>query len=87
MKYINLLGEEIDSEEVHKKLRAINPMVKAYGNGPTEFRCKHCKFFFRKRFSKHYFKCEYRGNTNGPKTDHKANWPTCGKFQIDVLNG
>ena len=30
--------------------------------------------------AKTYFKCELRGITNGPGTDHRANWPACGKF-------
>jgi hypothetical protein len=80
MKYTNVLGEEVDTGEVRKKQRAINPMVKAYGAGPTDKRCKHCRFFYRKRYSHTYFKCEFRGDTNGPGTDHKANWPACKKF-------
>lgn len=80
MKYINLLGEEIDTDEERKKQRGINPMVKACGKGPEGKRCKHCKYFYSKTYSKTYFKCSFRGDTNGTGTDHKANWPTCGKF-------
>lgn len=80
MKYTNLLGEEIDTDEERKKHFKINPMVKSCGKGPAEFKCKHCVYFIRKEYSKTYFKCQWRGNTNGPGTDHKANWPTCGKF-------
>lgn len=83
MKYLNLLGEEIDTDQVHKKHLKINPMVRAFGNGPPEKRCKHCKFFYRKQYGHIYFKCVFRGDTNGTGTDHKANWPTCGKF---ILN-
>lgn len=82
MKYTNLLGEEIDTDVEHKKHLKINPMVRAQGKGPQEYKCKHCKFLFRKTYSKTYFKCSFRGDTNGPGTDHKANWPTCGKFQL-----
>ena len=80
MKYINLLGEEIDTDEERKKHLKINPMTREYGKGPDDKRCKHCHFFYRKQYSKQYFKCEFRGDTNGPGTDHKANWPTCKKF-------
>lgn len=85
MKYTNLLGEEIDTDEEHKKHLKINPMVKACGKGPAEFKCKHCVYIIRKEYSKTYFKCQWRGNTNGPGTDHKANWPTCGKFKAEVV--
>lgn len=74
------MGEEIDTDEERKKQFKINPMVKSCGKGPAEFKCKHCVYFIRKHYSKVYFKCKWRGNTNGPGTDHKANWPTCGKF-------
>lgn len=80
MKYVNLLGEEVDTDEERKKHLKINPMVRAQGKGPEDKRCKHCKFLYRKQYSKTYFKCEWRGDTNGTGTDHKANWPTCGKF-------
>lgn len=81
MKYINLLGQEIDTDEELKKRRKINPLVKYYGKGPEDKRCKHCKFFYGKQYAKIYYKCSFRGDTNGPGTDHKANWPTCGKFE------
>jgi hypothetical protein len=57
-----------------------NPCVRLYGDGPAEAKCKQCRLFVRKHFSKTYFKCELRGNTNGPATDHRANWPACGRF-------
>lgn len=84
MKYINLLGEEIDTDEERKKLMKVNPMVKSCGKGPDEYKCKDCLHFIRKEYSKTYFKCAYRGNTNGPGTDHKANYQTCGKFVLSV---
>jgi len=78
MIYINLLGQEVDTDEKKKKL---NPMIKHWGKGPEDKRCKNCKFCYSKSYSKTYYKCEFRGDTNGPGTDHRANWPTCGKFQ------
>ena len=80
MKYTNLLGEEIDTDEELKKIRKINPMVKSCGKGPEGKKCKQCKYIIRKEYSKTYYKCQWRGNTNGPGTDHKVNWPACGKF-------
>ena len=85
MKYINLLGEEIDTDEVRAKLRKLNPMVKIYGPGPSNYRCKDCTHLYAKQFANRYFKCDLRRNTNGPATDHRANWPTCGKFNHNFL--
>ena len=57
-----------------------NPCVKLYGPGPDGMRCKECKLLFRHTMSKTYFKCDLRGFTRGEGTDHKANWPACGRF-------
>lgn len=63
----------IDKSSLEKRVRHISYV----GKGPEDKRCKHCAFFYEKVYSKKYFKCLFRGNTNGPGTDHKANWPTC----------
>lgn len=73
--YINLFGQEITVDN-----KKTNPMVRSCGPGPTEFKCKHCVYFIKKHYIKVYFKCQWRGNTNGSGTDHRANWPTCSKF-------
>ncbi|OZI09158.1 hypothetical protein BWI93_05275 [Siphonobacter sp. BAB-5385] len=74
----DLFGEVPTPPTPHKKG---NPMVTTYGRGPEEYRCKHCQHFIDRRDK--YFKCSYRGNTNSPATDHRANWPTCSKFEGD----
>jgi hypothetical protein len=56
----------------------INPCLALYGKGPEGKRCKECKLLFRHL---RFFKCELRGFTHGPATDHRANWPACGKFE------
>jgi hypothetical protein len=61
----------------------INPCIAAFGKGPEGTRCKKCVHFIRKHYGGVYFKCALRGDTNGPGTDHRANWPTCGKYQED----
>lgn len=75
----DLFGNEI--QVVINKVNRVNPMVIAYGDGPKDNRCKHCKFLFH---GKHYWKCKFRGNTNGAGTDHRANWPTCSKFKKGI---
>ena len=57
-----------------------NPCVKLYGPGPENTLCKQCKLLFAHKMSKKYFKCELRGFTHGPGTDHRANWPACARF-------
>jgi len=58
-----------------------NPCIALHGPGPADKRCKDCALCYYNQFSKRYYKCELRGSTRGPATDHRANWPTCGKFQ------
>lgn len=62
----------------------VNPMRLKLGAGPDDKRCKHCAHFIRKEYAKTYFKCAFRGDTNGPGTDHRANWPTCVKFEEEA---
>ena len=58
-----------------------NPLIKLHGKGPEGKRCKHCAHLYSKHFSKVYYKCDLRPDTNGTGTDHRVNWPACGKFQ------
>jgi len=74
-KTIDFFGQEIP---VPKKT---NPMIRIYGQGPEGKRCKHCKHITCKEFGNTYYKCDLRRNTNGPATDHRINWPACGKFE------
>jgi hypothetical protein len=57
-----------------------NPCVRLHGLAEPAAKCKDCQLFIRKHYSKTYFKCALRGDTNGPATDHRANWPACGRF-------
>ena len=58
-----------------------NPMVRTFGLGPVERRCKECANFVAKGgCARTYYKCKLFGNTNGPGTDWRANWPACAKF-------
>lgn len=58
-----------------------NPCVSLHGLAEPAAKCKDCQMFIRKHgYSKMYFKCVLRGDTSGAATDHRANWPACGKF-------
>lgn len=72
---------EVKGKKKRTEVPKVNPLIRYEGPGPDGKRCKHCSFFYRKRFAKTYFKCELRGDTNGPGTDHRANWKACGKFK------
>lgn len=73
--------ETIGGEMKPLKHKKANPLIKFFGKGPDNEKCKSCVHFYRKKFSKTYFKCALRGDTAGPGTDHRANWPSCAKFQ------
>ena len=57
-----------------------NPCVRLYGPDAMGRKCKQCRLLRRKKMGKVYFKCALRGDTNGPGTDHRANWNACAKF-------
>jgi hypothetical protein len=65
-----------------KAARHVNPCVRTYGLGPDGELCKNCRLFMRHNLR--YFKCLLRGCTNGPGTDHRANWPACKRFVKDL---
>lgn len=60
-----------------------NPMIRSVGIGTEGKKCKSCYFLIRKSYAKVYYKCQFRGNTNGTGTDHKVNWPACSKYKED----
>ena len=57
-----------------------NPMPTIYGFGPTDKKCRDCIHLVAFRFSKTYYKCDLRRISHSAVTDHRALWPTCGKF-------
>lgn len=61
-----------------------NPLIRIYGPGAKGVTCKSCVHLWRKRLSKVYLKCDLREDTNGPGTDHKAGWQSCGKYELGV---
>jgi hypothetical protein len=75
---INFDGREVQKEP--------NPCVRTFGKGPEGAKCKSCQHFFAKQFARTYYKCDIRGNTGGPGTDHRANWKACSKYQYRLNN-
>lgn len=81
MPNFDLFGNEIpDPLKAIALRKKQNPCIRAFGAGPENKRCKHCEHLYRKRWGAVYYKCDLRKDTNGPGTDHRANWPTCGRF-------
>lgn len=58
----------------------INPCIAVYGKGPEGTKCKTCDMLVYIQLSKRYYKCEMRNITNGPASDHRVNFPSCGKY-------
>jgi hypothetical protein len=60
----------------------VNPCVKLHGLGPEGQRCKACAHLFSHWTARRFYKCDLRKYTHGPGTDHRANWPACGRFTL-----
>lgn len=67
-------------EVAHQRVLAGNPLRRRFGPGPDGATCKTCVHLFAKRYAGTYYKCALRGDTNGPGTDHRVRWPSCGKY-------
>lgn len=59
-----------------------NPMLAVYGPGPGGMTCKGCVHLFRAfGGARNYPKCELRRVSSSVATDHRVNWPACGKYE------
>lgn len=64
------------------QLKDPNPMVVALGLYGDGKKCKHCAHCIENRpGANRYLKCALRKITNGAKTDIRANWNACAKFE------
>lgn len=80
-----LFGYDISEDDQPKinqgRRKSQNPMVTMYGQHPDPTKkCKDCGHLWAKQYARNYYKCDYRGNTNGAATDHRKHWPACTKF-------
>lgn len=74
------LLEQPDLFPEYEAEKIMNPMIRQFGTGPQGTYCKDCKHIISKHHGNTYFKCELRGNTNGPGTDHRRSWQSCKKY-------
>ena len=64
-----------------------NPMIALFGPcKDPDRKCKDCESLFYKQFARKYYKCWWRGNTNGQATDHRKHWSACEKF-VEKIKG
>ena len=59
----------------------VNPCIALYGAGEAGKKCGECALLVGIAKAKTYYKCRQRKNSNGAATDHRRNWPACGKFE------
>lgn len=58
-----------------------NPMVRKHGLGPEQQTCVGCWSLIRmKPNASTFFKCQRRGITSGPATDHRVGYDACAFF-------
>jgi len=74
-----------DAEDLWNKIkpRNPNPCVALYGEMPGQT-CKGCKYLIGWAHSRVYYKCQLRKITHGAGTDHRVNWPACGKYEKKI---
>lgn len=75
---------EITRAEAEKQAGIVhqdNPLIATFGRDPMGRGCKYCAHLYRKD---RFFKCDLRPETNGPGSDHRQNWPACGKYERKV---
>jgi len=59
-----------------------NPCIAVYGPGPDGARCKTCAHLDgHPGAGRIYWKCLLRAYSHGPGTDHRVNWPACGRWE------
>jgi len=76
-----LLPEQAAWIDQQQDLAKHHECIRAYGPGPAGATCEFCIYLYRKMFSKTYYKCAMRRDTNGPGTDHRCGWAACGRFE------
>ena len=79
-----LIFGEISKAEAEKQFGIAamkNPCIAAYGPDPMGRTCKFCVHLYHRGNTRNYYKCEFRKETHGPGSDHRVNWPACGKYE------
>lgn len=84
MEQLTLAGEGVPLETAQRVTKG-NPLLPIYGPGPRQGvgeTCRSCRHLYRVcGIAKHVLKCDLRRNTSGEATDHRAGWPSCGRYE------
>jgi hypothetical protein len=68
--------------EVAQRVTKGNPLLPIFGEGPEGVTCRSCRHLYRVGgIAKHVLKCDLRRVTSGEATDHRAGWPSCGRYE------
>jgi hypothetical protein len=73
----------LEKKKRHTGPPAVNPCIALYGQGPAMQCCKGCvhlRYAPARRVAR-YWKCDLRQLSHGAATDHKVNWPACGRYE------
>ncbi len=61
-----------------------NPCIALYGQAATGQKCKGCvhlRYALMRNPNARHWKCDLRKLTHGAATDHRVNWPACGRYE------
>lgn len=80
-----LVFGEISKAEAEKQFgiaAQANPCIAIYGPDTFGSRtCKWCVHLTVHQHSRRYYKCDLRRVTHGAASDHRVNWPACGRYE------
>ena len=82
IKFGEILDEAAGKQQLLFGGECKNPCVNVYGYMKGK-KCRDCKHLFVRQYSKRYYKCGLRRNTASERTDHRVNWPACGKWEAE----
>ena len=81
----NPVPDQMDEKQLRRSRRNVdgsfkyNPLIPLYGEKEGE-KCKNCEHLIRRQRAGRWYKCLFRKVGGSPTTDHRVNWPACGKF-------
>lgn len=75
----DLLGQEV-AESAPPRVKG-NPCLSLYGQGPAGKTCKRCVHLYQGNSRWKHLKCRKRDKRRGDGSDHREDWPACGKYE------
>lgn len=86
---LDLFGNELllkpaEAKPARTITPTVNPCLALYGAGPENqpcVDCVHLRYRPQRNPKARYWKCDLRKLTDGPASDHRVNWPSCGRYE------